>query len=185
MRFVLIFVTALGVAAPALGKPARIIISRHAEKPEEGNELSPKGRQRAAALVPYFLDNPDFFKGMPLVAIYAQRPKKEGSSVRAIETVKGIAEAAKVPIVDKFTREEFPDMFAEIRKNAAYDGKTVLICWEHRAIPDIAHAFGVEDVPKRWRGQDYDRTWILTFKADGKVDFQNQPQRLMFGDSAE
>src|SRR5262245_6283919 len=100
----------VGCAPQAFGKPARVIILRHAEKPEEGNELSQKGRERAAALVPYFLETPDFFKGMPLAAIYAQGPKKEGSSIRSIQTVKGIAEAAKLTIIDKFTRDDFPDM---------------------------------------------------------------------------
>jgi hypothetical protein len=185
MRFVLIILATFSVTMPAFGKPARIIIIRHAEKPDEGNELSLKGRERAAALVPYFLETPDFFKGMPLVAIYAQGPKKEGSSIRAVQTVKGVAEATKVTIIDKFTRDEFPDMFAEIRKNAAYDGKTVLICWEHKFIPDIAQAFGASDAPNHWRGHVYDRTWIITFKEEGKIDFQNRPQRLMFGDSAE
>lgn len=34
--------------------PAQIIIIRHAEKPPEGNQLSIKGMERAAALIPFF-----------------------------------------------------------------------------------------------------------------------------------
>jgi hypothetical protein len=184
-RGMLVLVAAIGLAAPASAKPARVIIIRHAEKPEEGNELSLKGRERAAALVPYFLETPGLLKDMPLAAIYAQGPKKDGSSIRSIQTVKGLADARKLTIIDKYTRDEFPEMFAEIRKDPAYEGKTVLICWEHKAIPDIAKAFGADDAPDRWHGSAYDRTWIITFKPDGKLTFQNLPQKLMYGDSAE
>lgn len=184
LRLILVLAASFGLVGSACAKPARIIIIRHAEKPAEGNELSLKGRQRAAALVPYILETPELLKDVPLVAIYAQGPKKEGSSVRSIQTVKGIAEAAKLTVIDKFTRDDFPAMFAEIRKNPAYDGKTVLICWEHKVIPDIATAFGVENPPHRWHGDSYDRTWVITFKGD-EVRFQNLPQRLMFGDAAE
>jgi len=37
--------------------PAQVILIRHAEKPEQGHDLSLPGRQRAAALVPYFREN--------------------------------------------------------------------------------------------------------------------------------
>ena len=184
-RIILVCLLTIGCAAPTVGKPARVIIIRHAEKPDEGNELSLKGRERAAALVPYFLETPEFFKGMPLAAIYAQGPRKEGSSVRSMQTVKGLADALKLTIIDKYTRDDFPEMFAEIRKNPAYEGKTVLICWEHKVIPDIAKAFGADDAPDRWHGSAFDRTWIITFKADGKIDFKDRPQRLMYGDSKE
>jgi hypothetical protein len=59
----------------------------------------------------------------------------------------------------------------------------VLICWSHKAIPNLATALGVVD-PPAWHDHVYDRLWIIKFK-DGKAELQIVPQRLMYGDSAE
>ena len=50
------------------GRPDQVIIIRHAEKPEEGEDLTAKGRQRAAALAPFFQDG----EHLTPVAIYAR-----------------------------------------------------------------------------------------------------------------
>ena len=58
-------------------EPAQVIIIRHAEKPDEGNELSLAGRERAAALAPYFLGETALLRFGPPVAIYVQRRRKK------------------------------------------------------------------------------------------------------------
>ena len=74
-------------------------------------------------------------------------------------------------------------MIAEIKHNRDYDGHMVLICWEHKVIPDIAAELGAEEAPHKWEGSVFDRTWVLTFKADHRCTFKDLPQRLMYGDS--
>ena len=44
---------------------------------------------------------------------------------------------------------------------------TVLMVWEHTAIPPLAGALGVSDAPK-WEKHDFDSIWIITF-PDGKA----------------
>ncbi|HEY7310182.1 MAG TPA: hypothetical protein VH643_12540 [Gemmataceae bacterium] len=166
------------------GRPAQVIIIRHAEKPDEGNHLSLKGRERAAALVPYFQGRPEVLKYKTPVAIYAQGAKNEDSSHRPVETVKGLTRALKLEIIDKYTHDEYPKMVAEILATKEYDGRMVLICWEHKVIPDMAKEFGVKNAPGKWHGDIYDRTWVITFPPEGKPSFENLPQKLMFGDSA-
>jgi hypothetical protein len=70
-------------ASSLLAEPAQVIIIRHAEKPEDGNELSLEGRERAAALAPYFLANLDLLEFGPPVAIYAQAQKRLYMTIRA------------------------------------------------------------------------------------------------------
>lgn len=183
MRTLTLFVC-LYVSAPALAQPAEVIIIRHGEKPPTGDELSQQGRERAAALVPYFLGREEVLRFKTPAAIYAQAPKKEGSSLRPLQTVQGLADALKLEVVQKYTHDDFPKMVDEIRANPAYKGKMVLICWEHHVIPEIAHALGAKDAPKKFHDV-YDRTWILTFKGGDKVTFEDVPQRLMYGDSKE
>jgi hypothetical protein len=165
--------------------PAQVIIIRHAEKPLYGNILSTKGRERAAALVPYFLDTPDILVYGTPSAIYASGPYGDDSSIRSVETVKALAIALKLPLKDCYTHDEYPKMIEEIKKSPEYNGRMVLICWEHQAIPDIARAFGALQIPARWPVDVFDRVWVLSFQHVGKVTFQNIPQRLLFGDSFE
>jgi len=172
----------LVLACRALAQPAEVIIIRHAEKPPQGNELSQQGRERAAALVPYFLETPDVLDFKKPVAIYAQAPKKE-SSVRSIQTVEPLANVLKLTINDSYTRDDFAKMVREIMNNEDYEGHTVLICWEHKVIPEIAKAFGVDDAPTKWPGAAFDRTWSIKFRPDKKPKFKDLPQRLMYGDS--
>jgi broad specificity phosphatase PhoE len=167
-------------AAPAGPGPAQVIIIRHAEKPAKGHDLSPKGRQRAAALVPYFLETPEVTEHKTPVAIYAQKSTEANRSRRPVETVKDLAKALKFDVIE-FAHEDYAAMVKEINAKPEYAGKTVLVCWEHHGIPDVAKAFGVKD-PPHWHDSAFDRTWVITFE-NGKAVLNDLPQRLMYGDS--
>jgi hypothetical protein len=164
--------------------PAQVFIIRHAEKPPEGNGLSLKGKERAAALVPYFMETKELIIHGTPVAIYAMAAPKEDSSVRPIDTVKKLADELKITVNTNYVRDNYKKMVDDIKSNAAYSGKTVLISWEHDVIPDIARSFGALQAPYRWQSDVFDRVWMITFEVPtGRAVFQNIPQRLMFGDS--
>ncbi|MFO0966835.1 MAG: hypothetical protein U0793_14780 [Gemmataceae bacterium] len=165
----------------ALAMPGQVLIIRHAEKGED-EHLSARGRERAAALAVYFLERAEVLeKGRP-VAVYAQKSTMKRPSKRPVETVAPVA-AALMQKVIVYSHSDYLKMVEEIKTKREYEGKTVLICWEHTAIEDVAKAFGVKETP-RWRGKDFDRVWVLTFSGDG-VTLRNLGQRLMFGDAAE
>jgi hypothetical protein len=105
--------------------------------------------------------------------------------VRAIETVQGLAEALKLKVLTPWKRDEYKELVKEILQNPRYDGKTVLICWEHTVLVEMAREFRPENPPADYPGKRYDRTWIITFHKSGKITFKDLPQRLMFGDSAD
>ena len=168
----------------AVAKPAQVIVIRHAESAAEGPNLSQRGRERAAALVPYFLGRTEVLEFKTPVAIYAQKSTQKRPSLRPVQTVESLAAALKQPVI-QFPHHEFEKMVAEINAKAEYDGKLVLICWEHLAILDIAKAFNVKDAPSKWKGSVFDRSWSFTFQSDGKISFRNLPQRLLFGDAVE
>lgn len=171
------------ISSSAFADPAEVILIRHAEKPETGIDLSLRGRERAAALAPYFLESPELLKFKTPVAIYAQRPKNAMSSIRSIETVRPLADALHLKINDTYMRDDFEQMVEEIRRKPEYEGRSVLICWEHKLIPEIARKFEAENVPKTWPDATYDRTWMVKFQHGEKPRCADLPQRLMFGDS--
>jgi broad specificity phosphatase PhoE len=183
MRRTLVALIITVSASRLLAAPAQVIIIRHAEKPANGNELSLRGRERAAALAVYFLGNTDVLEFGPPKAIYAQSQRRSTSSRRSIQTVKPLADALHLKVEDHVDRDAFELMIDEIKHKKEYEGHTVLICWEHKVIPEIAKALGAKDAPESWAGDIYDRTWVLTFKADHSCKFRDLPQQLMFGDS--
>jgi hypothetical protein len=172
----------------SIAQPAQVIIIRHTEKPPNDtdpparDELSLEGHERAAALVPFFQGNKHVLEFGTLVAIYAQGTAKQHSR-RPVQTVRRLAEALRVPLIDKYARDEVADMVAEIKATRSYRGKMVLICWEHHVIPKIAASFGADDAPTEWPDKAFDRVWIITFREGEKPVFRHRKQRLMFGDT--
>lgn len=161
----------------AYGKPEQVIIIRHGEKPEQGEDLTQKGRERAAALAPFFMEG-----NQTPVAIYARSPSDDHHSRRSIETVTPLAHEMKLT-VKTIQQDGSAAMVQEILSKPEYDGKVVLICWSHKAIPNLATALGVAN-PPTWHGHVFDRLWVIKFN-DGKTTLQSLPQRLLYGDSAE
>ena len=162
------------------------MIIRHGEKPPSGEILSLKGEIRAAALAPYFAETPELLLfGTPVIA-YGERPNTKTPTLRPIETIIPTIQALKIPLNTKYTRNQFPEMVHEILTSPQYNGKNILICWEHFMIPNIAHSFGVTPIPSAWPDDVYDRTFIIRFNKDGTVkNFHNLPQALLFGDSRQ
>ena len=81
------------------------------------------------------------------------------------------------------TDEEFAKLAQEILQNRKYAGKTILICWHHGTIPDLARALGAADSPGDWDHKAFDRVWQLRYDEKGNVTFVDRPQQLLPGDS--
>lgn len=172
-------------AVRVLAAPARVIVIRHAEKdePETDNHLNERGYRRAQALVGFFLNNPAVVRFGAPVAIYATEPKDEDGSLRPIETVTPLAQDLGIRINSGFKKKEVAGMVREILAKPEYEGRTVVICWQHTGIPEIARAFGLDSAPEKWPKRTYDRAWILDFSGDHVVSFNNMAQNLLPGDS--
>ncbi len=165
--------------SPAIfAMPASIILMRHGEKPDQGNELSERGWQRAKAL-PTLFDR----IGSP-VALYGMSPKNDDGSIRAIQTLKYVAEKFKLVIQSDFNKKETVQLISDIKKNKIYDGKIVVICWEHKYIIEIAQLLGVTQ-NINWPGKQFDRYWRLDYSPQGVLThYQDLPERLLPGDSS-
>lgn len=178
-----IFFAFFVLQAPLFALPSQMMIIRHGEKPEEGHGLNLKGRERAEALAPFFSGNNEFLKfGLP-VAIYAQKTTPANPSMRPEQTVTPLARALKLVVQTKYEHAEYAKLVEAIKTNPEYEGKTVLICWEHQVIPEMAQLFGAKKAPEKWEGDVFDRVWLIDFLPEQKVSFKDVAQRLLFGDS--
>lgn len=180
MNIFLLFLALFFISLEAI--PAQVLIIRHGEKPPEGIHLNTRGKERAYALVPFFEGREEFLVYGKPYAIYAMGQNREDSSLRPIETVQLLASTLNIPLITNFKHYQFKEMADEILNRTDYEGKSILISWEHKSINDIAKALGVKEEIKKWKSGIYDRVYKLSFKS-GEVKFEDLPQRLLFGDS--
>ena len=172
------------LSAWAAAAPAQIIFLRHAEKPKQGPELNARGWERARALVGLFANDPRVHEHGAPVAIYAAYPPKPGGSIRSIQTMEATGKALHLAVNTSVTRDDLDGLVNAILHTPAYDGKTVVVCWEHKKIPLMLRDFGWTTGPKRWDDDVFDRLWILDFEHDHPVRFRDLPQHLLSGDPA-
>ena len=178
-----IFIVALG-AGTAFAAPAQVILIRHAEKPAEGTGLSAQGFKRADALVKFFKTEAAVTRYGTPVAIYAAAPKHEDSSARSIQSVTPLENALKITIDTRFTRGQTNKIVRDLMENPAYDGRMVLVCWQHTNLVEIAQNLAEYNnsprvsIPQLWPDETYDRVWILDLKNGQVVSFKNIPQNL-------
>jgi hypothetical protein len=146
----------------AYATPHTIIIVRHGEKLDDDHpDLSPQGCQRAFQLRNFFEPYRSSVAG-----IFAQQPNRAGGSIRPIETVAPTAKEFNLKVNNDYTKEEFKKISKDILNSPEYDGKTVIISWEHSAILELAPKLGVNVKKKldEWPGTIFDQAWVLTYK---------------------
>jgi len=184
VRFILLFIVAWG-APLAWAQPAQVILLRHAEKSEDPADvhLSLKGRERALALVPWLTETRTFLtNGLP-AALFATATFKPEHSQRPQETLAPLARHLGQPVQTPFQNREYVALAQNILTNQAYAGKTVVICWVHDYIPQLAAALGVSPMPRKMKADEFDRVLLISFH-DEKASLENLPQRLLYGDAA-
>ncbi|MGZ3690730.1 MAG: hypothetical protein ACXVAX_04465, partial [Pseudobdellovibrio sp.] len=110
---------------------------------------------------------------------------KPGKSLRAIQTLKYVAEDLKIKINTDFRRDDYASMIEQIKKDKSLDKKFIVICWEHQVMSPMAEKLGVEKVPKI-KGSQFDRAWLLSYSDDGKLTkFEDLSEKLLPDDAKE
>lgn len=154
-------------------KNLKVVIIRHAEKPSEkpadksdgGDNLSCQGQNRALQLPAVLIKKigkPDY------TYVPALKLDKNTAHSRMFQTVTPFAVKYDLTINSKYDESELNNAAKSVLKKSG----TVLMVWEHSAIPDLAKVLGVDNPPK-WKGADFDSIWIVTYvsgKAELTVD---------------
>jgi hypothetical protein len=179
---------ALASSATAFAEPATIIILRHGEK-KDSKDLCTTGTLRAQALAEQFLGRNATQSLLPgnekPAAILAITP-------HTIETIEPAAETWNLKVqhsardknepkdddLDRLTREAAHDVLT----NPAYNGKTVIMVWEHKRIAsdehnkaqtslrELLHLGQAAKPPhEKWQGENYNFFWIVNYGPGNKV----------------
>lgn len=174
-------------ATPPFVRPNAILIIRHAEKPADAADpgLSPAGRGRAEALPDLFRKSPSSPDPFP-AQDFVLAAKASRHSDRPAETVAPLATALGLEVDARYAGDDLTGLAGEVYTNPRYAGKTVLICWHHGAIPELAAVLGATGVPHKWRDDVFDRVWVVSFGPRGEnTPLVQRPQALMPGDAKE
>jgi hypothetical protein len=171
-------------ASVAGAQPAQIILLRHAEKPDDpaALHLSPRGEERARALVSLLGRNSPYTSNSPVAALYATRVTKHNRSFRTGETLAPLSKDLGLPVSTSFDSDNYSILTTSLLNNPGYRGKTVIVCWTHHDIAQLAGALGVRPQPPPWKEKIFDRLWIISF-AQGRAVLRDVPQRLLKGDA--
>jgi hypothetical protein len=176
------------VAANAQDGPKNsvVLIIRHAEDGGKGQDLAPRGHERAEAYENYFVNFTVDSKQREPTVIFAAKDSKKSHRPRL--TMEPFAKAANLKIDTRFGNAQSTDLVAELRANQ--QGKVILVCWRHPYIPALLGALGA--TPERflpngkWPGSVYDWVILLTFDQDGHLvpsSSRRTNEHLLPGDS--
>ena len=139
--------------------PLTIVIIRHGEKPETGDNLSPEGLNRALQLPTILVGK----FGIPThVYVPALGMDMTTTHARMFQTVTPLAVQYNLGINTKFDEHDFAGVASHLREKTG----TALVVWEHHGINDMVLALGVQNAPV-WADDDYDSIWIITFHENG------------------
>ena len=67
------------------------------------------------------------------------------------------------PILFKYTKARAAEMVRDILSPSHYNGQSVIVCWSHKQIVQLAAMLGVarDQLPEKWKGKRFDVTWVL------------------------
>jgi hypothetical protein len=138
------------------GPGLTIVFIRHGEKPQKGDNLTCQGLNRALSLpaVLYAKFGVPDFTYIPAIGL--------GTSTRharMFQTVVPFAARYNLTLNSNFEERDSAGLAADLLTRQG----TVLLVWEHKAIPTILRALGVKDPGLSWDDDDYDSIWIVTF----------------------
>lgn len=146
----------------------KLVIIRHGEKPDNGDNLSCKGFNRSLQL-PALLYNK--FKTPTKIFVPAIDNKKSASQLRMLETITPFAVKYNLNIDSKYDVDDVQDLAASIMKTNGY----ALVVWEHAKIDNLVKALGVDTKGTKWADDDFDSIWIITFKnGKGTLSFDKE-----------
>jgi hypothetical protein len=138
----------------------RVVIIRHGEKQEKGENLTCQGENRARQL-------PAVLHSKFNTPSYTFVPTLGSGTVtnhaRMFQTISPFAIRYNLSINSKFSGNDY----ANVAKSVLEKTGTVLLVWNHSSIPSLVTKLGVSQ-PPRWEDNDFDSIWIISY-PNGKA----------------
>lgn len=147
----------------------KLILIRHGEKPEAGNNLSCAGLNRSLQLADVLSKK---FGKVNSILIPAVNNGRTTNQARMFQTISPYAIRENMDINTKNNVSDIPAVVNAIR---SMEG-TVLLVWEHNGMEKIVKALGISEKQK-WATDDYDSIWIITW-VNGKAVLSKDSENI-------
>jgi hypothetical protein len=172
LAFLIISVTLESCAAQTSSNTSlqKVVIIRHAEKPDKGDNLSCKGFNRSLQLPAVLYTK---FKLPDRVFVPSMDNTKSANHLRMFETIVPFVIKYNLNINSKYDVDDVKDAAEAILRSKGY----VLVVWEHDRIDNFVKALGAETKGMKWSDDDFDSIWILDFK-NNKVNLSVDKENL-------
>jgi hypothetical protein len=146
--------------------PAAIVLIRHAEEPHDPQNphLSKDGVARADRLVEFMTHDPAMIRLGTPAAIFATQTTNDGNGQRTQETVAPLAKVLRLQVQTPYHAKDYAKLARRVMSDPTFAGKTVVICWNHEWLPQLAAALGVTPIPPKWKAKVYDEVYVITFR---------------------
>jgi hypothetical protein len=150
----------------------KVIIIRHAEKPQKGDNLNCQGLNRSLQL-PGIINSKFGIPDFTYVPSMAQDISTKHS--RMFQTVIPLAAKYNLTINSRYAEKDSSGVVMDILKQKK---GTVLLVWEHNAIASIVRTLGIHDFNLVWDDNDYDSIWIINIH-NGTAAFIKDKEGLL------
>ncbi|RQO64351.1 histidine phosphatase family protein [Pedobacter sp. KBW06] len=148
----------LSFTASSQDKNLKLVFIRHAERPEEGNNLTCKGFNRSIQLPAVLYKK---FGRPSDIYVPAINLGKKTSRARMFQTITPFAVKYNLTINSAYEEGDYKHISKALLKEKG----TVIIVWEHKDIQQLVNALGVKSVTQKWGTNDYDSIWVVTFST--------------------
>ena len=146
--------------------PATVVMIRHAEEPNDATNphLSEEGVARANRFVEFMTHDPAMIRLGTPVAIFATETTNDGNGQRTQETVSPLASVLHLQVQTPYHAKDYAKLARRVMSDPTLAGKTVVICWNHEWLPQLAAALGVTPMPPNWKGKNYDQVYVISYR---------------------
>ena len=95
--------------------------------------------------------------------LYVPAPSvgKVTKSLRMTQTISPLAIRYNIPINTNYDVAQTKKLAVNLLKKSG----TVIVVWEHKNIPDIVSALGIDAKQLKWDTGDFDSLWIVTISG--------------------
>jgi hypothetical protein len=166
----LLFTLLLAKTVSAQNQILRLVFIRHAEKSENGDNLSCRGFNRSIMLSSLLLKK----IGKPdNIYIPALRLGGTTKHLRMLQTVTPFVVKYDLQLNSSYDVDDYKG----VAKRLLAEKGTILIVWEHQGIEGILQELGINPGILIWPSKDFDSIWIVTFK-DGRARLIKDKEQL-------
>lgn len=156
--------------ATAQSQNLKLVFIRHAERPEDGDNLTCKGLNRSLQLPAVLYKK---FGKPENIYVPSLNLGENTRRARMFQTITPFAVKYNLSINSSFDEGDAKHIGKALLKEKG----TVIIVWEHKDIQSIIDYLGVKSVIQKWPANDYDSIWVVTF-PNGRPTLKKDKQGL-------